>query len=133
VRLRKALLACYSDVLLAYRTATAAVVRFADAVSVEKYHDVYEITDFDVRDAMAGVSDKEFHDMESLRTLKIYAARFAALRKMFLCALLALDAIGDGKDLVPWTTAAEGLAQVNTATRAAYERLRSILTEEECE
>ena len=133
VRLRKALHACHADVLEAYKTAVSAVVKFSDSANLEKYYDVYDMSDFDIADAMSGYSEDEFDDKESLRTLKILAARFGALRKVFLCALLALDAMGDGKDLLPWTTAAEALRSLNTTTRAAYERLRSILSEAECE
>lgn len=50
---------------------------------------------------------------------------------MFLCALLALNASGDSSDLLRWTTAVEAIRLLNATTRRAYERLGSILGEEE--
>lgn len=104
---------------------------FAEQTDLEKYYDIYDISDFDMSDAQRGFDTDEFEDVESLRTLKILAARFYTLRKMFLCALLALDASGDANDLLRWTTAVESLRSVNATTNSTYDRLQTILSEEE--
>lgn len=102
-------------------------------MDLEKYYDIYDISDFDMSDALLGYSEEEFDDAESLRTLKILAARFNTVRKLFLSALLALDANGDANDLLRWTTAVEALRSLNSCTRRGYERLRTVLGEEESE
>jgi len=105
---------------------------FAEQLDLEKYYDIYDISDLDISDAMQGFPQGEPDDAESLRTLKIVAARFHTTRKMFLCALLALDANSDDSDFLRWTTAVEGLRALNDATRDCYERLSTILREQEC-
>nr|XP_036585712.1 proliferating cell nuclear antigen [Colletotrichum truncatum]KAF6795763.1 proliferating cell nuclear antigen [Colletotrichum truncatum] len=131
VRLRKALRTCLADVIPAYDQTVLVVKGFSEQLDLEKYYDIYDISDFDMSDAKQGFQENEFDDPESLRTLKILAARFHTIRKMFLCALLALDANGDSSDLLRWTTTVEALRTLNSVTQKAYERLRRLLSEEE--
>ncbi|KAH8737007.1 Mysoin-binding motif of peroxisomes-domain-containing protein [Ilyonectria robusta] len=131
VRLRRALKNSLSGVLKTYNQMCTVVNGFAEQTDLEKYYDIYDISDFDMSDAQRGFDIDEFEDVESLRTLKILAARFYTLRKMFLCALLALDASGDANDLLRWTTAVESLRSVNATTNSTYDRLQTILSEEE--
>ncbi|KAL6403157.1 hypothetical protein AUP68_12493 [Ilyonectria robusta] len=131
VRLRRALKNSFSGVLKTYNQMCTVVNGFAEQTDLEKYYDIYDISDFDMSDAQRGFDIDEFEDVESLRTLKILAARFYTLRKMFLCALLALDASGDANDLLRWTTAVESLRSVNATTNSTYDRLQTILSEEE--
>ncbi|KAI8174260.1 Proliferating cell nuclear antigen [Colletotrichum sp. SAR 10_75] len=131
VRLRKALKACFADVIPAYDQTMLVVKGFSEQLDLEKYYDIYDISDFDMSDAKVGFKENEFDDPESLRTLKILAARFHTIRKMFLCALLALDASGDSSDLLRWTTTVEAVRTLNTVTQTAFERLRRLLSEEE--
>ena len=93
---------------------------------------MYDVSDLDISDAMQGYDENEFDDGESLRTLKILAARFHTSRKMLLCGLLALEADGEGADLLRWTTAVEVLRSLNEFTTASYKRLQAILGELEC-
>ncbi|CRK12646.1 hypothetical protein BN1723_001894 [Verticillium longisporum] len=62
----------------------------------------------------------------------VAASRFHTMRKMALCALLALDASGDSSDLMRWTTAVEALRALNLSTSSSFERLKTILSEQEC-
>jgi hypothetical protein len=130
-RLRKALAGQLSDIIESYMQVSSAIKGFAEQVDLEKYHDIYDISDFDISDAMQGFSDKEFDDRESLRSLKIAAARFHIIRKLLLCALLAYEAAGDNTDFLRWSTAVEGLRTLNEVTSQAFERVRQILAEEE--
>jgi hypothetical protein len=104
---------------------------FAEQLDLEKYYDVYDISDLDISDAMQGFSEREFEDKESLRTLKIAAARFHTIRKITLCSLLAFEARGDSTDFLRWSTAVEGLRTLNEVTRQSYQRLHDILSQEE--
>ncbi len=108
-----------------------AIKAFAEQVDLEKYHDIYDISDFDISDAMRGFSDKEFDDPESLRSLKIAAARFHIIRKLLLCSLLAFEAAGDNTDFLRWSTGVEGLKALNEVTSQSFEGVRRILSEEE--
>ncbi|KAG6017311.1 hypothetical protein E4U54_007733 [Claviceps lovelessii] len=129
VRLRKALKHSFATVLNAYKQMATTIKGFAEQTELEKYYDMYDINDLDISDALQGFSETEFEDSESLRTLKILAARFHTTRKMLLCALLALDANGEGSDLLRWSTAVEVLRRLNESTRGAYDNLGAILSE----
>ncbi|KAF5582497.1 hypothetical protein FPANT_8520 [Fusarium pseudoanthophilum] len=131
VRLRKALRHSFQEVLDSYNQVCTVVNGFAEQTDLEKYYDIYDITDFDMSDARQGLSDEDLDDPESLRTLKILAARFSTIRKLFLCALLALDASSDANDLLRWTTAVESLLSVNSSTQTAHARIQSILSEQD--
>ncbi|KAG9250023.1 Mysoin-binding motif of peroxisomes-domain-containing protein [Emericellopsis atlantica] len=130
-RLRKALRSTIADVLKTYIQVSTVVRGFAEQTNLEKYLDIYEISDFDISDANRGFDEEEFDDPESLRTLKIAASRFHIIRKVFLCSLLALDANGESSDLMRWTTAVEALRSLNDSTKASMVKLRDLLHEEE--
>lgn len=104
---------------------------FSEQTDLEKYLDIYEISDFDISDAKRGFDEDEFEDNESLRTLKIVTSRFHTIRKVFLCSLLALDASGESQDLMRWTTAVEALRSLNTSTKAGFTKLQDILSEQQ--
>jgi hypothetical protein len=100
-------------------------------MNLDKYYDVYDISDMDFSEAMLGYSGNEFEDQESVRVLKILAARFHTIRKVFLCCLLAFDADGGKPDFHRWSVAVDELHALNFITVDAEIRLRSILSEEE--
>ena len=131
MRLRKAVRSYFAEALPKYILAANVVRGFAEPLDLEMYYHVHDITDFDVSDAMQGFTETEFEDVDSIRTLMILAARFHTVRKIFLCALLALEATGDEADLLRWTTAVEGLRVLNETTRTGYGRLHNLLGEAE--
>ncbi len=131
MRLRKAVRSFFADALPKYIQTAEVVKGFAQPIDLEMYYHIHDITDFDVSDAMQGFSDAEFEDADSIRTLTVLAARFHTLRRIFLCALLALEANGDETDFLRWTTAVEGLRSLNETTATGYERLRNLLSEAE--
>lgn len=132
VRLRKALRTSFADALETYNKLSNVVKGFSEQTELEKYYDMYDISDFDISDALQGYTEGEFEDPDSLRTLKVLAARFHTSRKMLLCCLLALDANGEKPDLLRWTAAVEALQSLNKSTKSAFERLQSILSDEQC-
>ncbi|KAK3356219.1 Mysoin-binding motif of peroxisomes-domain-containing protein [Neurospora tetraspora] len=130
-RLRKALKQRFADMIKSYIQVTTAVKGLSEQLDLEKYYDVYDITDFDISDAMQGFPEDATEEAESLRVLKIAAARFHTIRKLLLCALLAFEATGDNSDFVRWSTAAQCLNQLSSLTGDCYERLRLLLSDEE--
>jgi len=131
VRLRKTLRLCFADVIPRYKQACLGLKPFAEHMDLEKYYDIYDISDSDLSEAMLGYSDSEFENVDSLRALKILAARFHTTRKIFLCCLLALDAHGGKPDFLRWGTAVDKIHAVGVVTGEAEERLHRILSEEE--
>jgi len=100
-------------------------------MDLDKYYDIYDISDIDFAEAMSGYREEEFDDNESLRVLKILAARFYMSRKILLCCLMALDAQGGKSDLMRWNIASEEMRAVTSITGQAEDRLHRILSEEE--
>ncbi|KAK3383742.1 Mysoin-binding motif of peroxisomes-domain-containing protein [Lasiosphaeria ovina] len=131
LRLRKALRARLADMIQNYTQVSSVFKGFSEQLDLDKFYDIYDISDFDMSDALQGFSESEFEDSESLRVLKIAAARFHTIRKILLCALLAFEASGDNTDFLRWSTAVEGLRTLNEVTKDCFERLRHILSEEE--
>ena len=130
-RLRKVLRLSFADVIPRYTQAYTTLKPFTEVMDLEKYYDIYDISDMDFAEAMLGYSETEFEDLDSLRVLKILAARFHTVRKIFLCCLLALDAHGGKPDFLRWGTAVDEIQALGTVTGGAEERIRQILSEEE--
>jgi hypothetical protein len=114
-----------------YEQAYSILKPFTEQMDLERYYDIYDISDEDFTEAMTGYSDTEFEDLESLRVLKILAARFHTARKIFLCCLMALDAHGGKPDFLRWSTAIDEMHGICAVTGSAGTRLRRILSEEE--
>jgi hypothetical protein len=124
---------CFADVIPRYNQAYAELKPITEQMDLEKYYDIYDISDLDFSEAMHGYSKAEFEDPDSLRVLKILAARFQTTRKVFLCCLMALDANGEKSDLARWQSAVDEIQGLSEVTREAEERLNRILSEEESE
>jgi hypothetical protein len=114
-----------------YKQAYTTIKPFTEEMDLEKYYDIYDISDSDFTEAMLGYTEDEFEDTESVRVLKILAARFYISRKILLCCLMALDAEGGQSDFLRWSTTSEEIRNVLTATGNSGERLNRILSEEE--
>ncbi|KAH7364606.1 Mysoin-binding motif of peroxisomes-domain-containing protein [Rhexocercosporidium sp. MPI-PUGE-AT-0058] len=130
-RLRKQLRLCFAEVIPRYNQACITLKPMAEVMDLEKYLDIYDISENDYSEALLGYSDTEFGDAESVRVLKILAARFYTTRKIFLCCLMALDAHGGKPDFVRWSTAVDEIHGVSVVTGDAEKRLHQILSEEE--
>lgn len=133
MRLRKVLKDSFAGILKAQSQVLVVVKGFCEQTELEKYYDIYDISELDMSDALREFDATEFEDPESLKSLKILAARFNIVRRMFLCALLALDTNEESTDLLRWTTAVESLRNMNIATKDAFNKLQRTLSEEECE
>lgn len=133
VQIRRALLRTLKNVLPRTQEAYRALQPLADPSSLDKYYDVYDISDADMQEALLGYSENEFEDIESLRVLKILTSRFVTLRKMLLCCLLALGADGGKDDFTRWRAALDETKKLSEVTAEGDSQIRSVLEQEECE
>jgi hypothetical protein len=131
MRLRRSLHHCLVELIPRYNQAVITLKPLAEELDLEKYYDIYDLSDLDLQEASLGCKDSEFEDKESLRVLKILASRLHTTRKVLLCCLLALDADGGKPDFFRWSTAVDEIHGVAEVTGSAEERLRQILCEEE--
>lgn len=113
-----------------YNQACGVIKPLAELLDLEKYYDIYDITDLDLQEAGLGYVENEFDDAESLRALKILVARFHTIRKVFFCCLLALDADGAKPDFYRWGTTVDEIQALALVTNEANDRLYRILGEE---
>ncbi|KAG4026216.1 hypothetical protein MFRU_043g00210 [Monilinia fructicola] len=130
-RLRKILRTSFANIIPRYIQACNLLKPLAEEMDLDKYYDVYDISDLDYSEAMLGYTEGEFDDEESVRVLKIFAARFHTIRKIFLCCLLAFDAHGGKPDFHRWGLAVDELHTLCSVTSEAEDKLRRILGEEE--
>lgn len=98
---------------------------------LEKYLDVYDISNPDLQEASLSYCESEFNDTESLKVLRILQYRSVILRRVLLCSLLALEADGGKPDFVRWRTAVSTMEALAATTGEWSEKINRILSEEE--
>ena len=105
---------------------------FANEVDLDRYFDMYELSRTDINDVQESTINEHSRaeDLESLRILKIDLQRLFTARKMFLCAILALDADSAGKNL-DWTLMTQVMQSISDITAETNCSLEKILSEEE--
>jgi hypothetical protein len=130
--LRRALHRSMAELLPMYDRSVSVLLPLADETSLDKYYDIYDMNEQDLKDSRLAYAEGEFEDNESLRVLKILVARFHTLRKIFLCCLLALEADGGKPDFARWSSAVDEMHAITAVVDDAEGRLRQILTEAQC-
>ena len=102
-------------------------------VDLERYYDLYEISQSDIQEAGAvtfsSISDDD--DMDTLRALKSVFQALHLTRKLYLCSLLALSADGRGSDFPVWTAASESMSSLISKTTQMANDVDRILLEEQ--
>ena len=105
----------------------------AVSVDLERYYDLYEISQADIQEAGAftSLSINDDDDMDTLRALKSAFQALHLTRKLYLCSLLALNADGRGPDFPVWTAASESMGSlISKTTQMAYDIDRILLEQE---
>lgn len=98
---------CLVEMIKMYIKVLLVIKGFLEQLDIEKFYDVYDISDFDIFDVMQGFLDCEFDDLEFVKILKIVVVRFYIIRKIFLCLLFVLEVIGDNMDFLWWLMVVE--------------------------
>ena len=133
MRLRRAVKAAIPPLLSAYRQEFYNLKPSAVSVDLEKYFDLYEISQSDIQEARA-VNSPSIDDDDDMDTLRALKSGFQALhltRKLYLCSLLALNADGRGPDFPVWTAASESMSSLTSKTTQMANHMDKILLEEE--
>lgn len=98
---------------------------------LEKYLDVYEISNPDLQEAAQGYTESEFEDAETLKALRTLQYRLSTLRRVYLCSLLALEADGGKPDFPRWSTVVESMLGLARPVGQWSEKFNRVLAEEE--
>jgi len=131
LRLRRVVSECLLSLLERYVHAQRTLALLADAVNLERYYDIYEISTEDRRDAESSLAEQELEDQYSLRSLRDLFGRVYVVRKSVLCCLLALSADGTKSDVTRWSAAAEEMRELAVVTGENVTKMTSILNEED--
>jgi Mysoin-binding motif of peroxisomes len=97
---------------------------------VEKYMEIYEVSEADVQEALSGAVISEIDDQESLRALRAMHLRFAILRRVILCHLLSLNADGTRSDLLPWSIAVSTMDHFALASAEWTDKINGLIKED---
>ncbi|KAI8940298.1 hypothetical protein NX059_003998 [Plenodomus lindquistii] len=130
-RLRRNLQAAFSEVIPTLAEQCAVVKQLIQEDDLEKYLDVYEISNPDLQEAALGYSPSEFEDAETLKALRTLQYRLSTLRRVYLCSLLALEADGGKPDFTRWSSVVESMLSLARPIGQWSERFNRVLAEEE--
>lgn len=127
--MRCALTSTLTPYVEAYKTLRPLAVE----LDFEKYCDIYEISQTDVDEATDIVAKDvaNVEDGESLKSLKVDLAKLHFIRKICLCALLALDADGGKRDFALWSSAIDCMQKISFNTAESAISLDDLLSEDE--
>ncbi|KAF2831788.1 hypothetical protein CC86DRAFT_463583 [Ophiobolus disseminans] len=130
-RLRKSLRAAFAGVVPVLVEQCGTLKQLILEDDLEKYLDVYDISNPDLQEAGLGYTEAEFEDAESLKSLRILQYRLSTLRRVYLCSLLALEADGGKPDFSRWSTVVDSMQGVARPAGEWSEKFNNVLAEEE--
>lgn len=114
-----------------YKQACEDLKPLANEYDLEKYYDIYEISQADLQEAKDSRVGLDLEDGESLRALRFGLQQVHILKKIVLCSLLALNADGGKQDFSKWATAVDVMQQLSSLTANATSSVDMVLNEEE--
>lgn len=130
-RMRRTLRAAFADVVPILVEQCGTLKQLIQEDDLEKYLDVYEISNPDLQEASLGYSASEFEDAETLKALRIMQYRLSTLRRVYLCSLLALEADGGKPDFTRWSAVVDSMQALARPAGQWSEKFHRILAEEE--
>lgn len=108
-----------------------ALKQLIEEEDLEKYLDVYDVSNPDLQEAGLGYTEAEFEDAETLKVLRVLQYRLVTLRRVFLCSLLALEADGGKPDFGRWSAVVDSMLALAAVTGEWSEKFNRVLAEEE--
>lgn len=130
-RLRRSLWAAYATMIPILAEQCQKLRQQVQEDDIEKYLDVYEVSNPDLQEAALGYNESEFEDIESIKALRTWQYRLSTLRRVYLCSLLALQADGGKADFSRWGTVVDSMITVAAPTGERSEKFNKVLAEEE--
>ncbi|KAF3040082.1 hypothetical protein E8E12_005661 [Didymella heteroderae] len=130
-RLRRSLWAAYATMIPILSEQCQTLRRQVQEDDIEKYLDVYEVSNPDLQEAARGYDESEFDDIESIKALRTWQYRLSTLRRVYLCSLLALQADGGKADFSRWGIVVDSMITVAAPTGERSEKFNQVLAEEE--
>ncbi|KAL8738618.1 MAG: hypothetical protein Q9181_000614 [Wetmoreana brouardii] len=131
-RLRRSLRKVFASLPASYHQAFEEMKSMAVETDLEKYYDIYEISQTDMLE-VEGFANADASELgeETLKAFKIGKQKLHLVRKLFLCSLLALSADGGRIDMAKWSTATKTMDALSVETRKITQDLDQVLEAEE--
>lgn len=129
--MRRSLHGYYAAILPAFLNAVADLRPLVDDIILERFLDVYDVRNEDLREAGFGYTENAEEDPEGLKSLRLCQARYATLRRLLLCCLLSLDANGRSLNATRWRVAISQMELLATESKSQSEKLIMLLGDEE--
>ncbi|KAI9794198.1 MAG: hypothetical protein M1816_006123 [Peltula sp. TS41687] len=129
-RLRRTLRSSLISIAPANEQAYNALRPLVDESDLEKYLEIYDLDDPQTSPHEPG-NASETEDEETLRWLKATVIHLYNVRRLFLCCLLALPALGGHSDFQRWGAAVDWIIHVGARTAEETEKLKKCLLEVE--
>lgn len=123
--------AAYADTLPIFLDQCTLLKHLIEEEDLEKYLDVYDISNPDLQDAAQGYSKSEFEDGETLKALRCLQYRLSTLRRVYLCSLLAMEADGGKPDFSRWSSVVDSMVVIAATAGNWTEKFNNLLGEEE--
>ncbi|KAL5404358.1 hypothetical protein PMIN03_009216 [Paraphaeosphaeria minitans] len=130
-RLRRTLHAAYAATIPIFLDQSGGLKQLVEDDDLERYLDVYDVSNPDLQDAAQGYTESEFEDNESLKALRVLQYRLSTLRRVYLCSLLSLEADGGKPDFARWAAVVDSMTVLAAATGDWTEKFNRIVAEEE--
>lgn len=129
--LRSALARSLEVVQEQYLDAHKALLTFAKAGDVGRYHDIYDISHRDITEITSRVQPESLADCTSLKYLRYAFRRAFITRQIVLCDLLAVSPRLESDDVKKWQTVLEEVRKVGLSLRSTTATLSSTLAQED--
>ena len=132
-KLRRAVRSAVDSLWEPYLQAYQYLSLCAVQVDLEKYFEIYEISQMDIEDTATGATPQvsEPDSRNALHELKADYCKIQILRRMLLCALLALGAEECTSNVSKWSLAIEHMeTMISITSRSAVQVREAISTEE---
>lgn len=131
-RLRKALHKAYANVIPACIEACNTLRTLVDEDDLEKYYEVYDVSEEDAKEALGDDSLSVLEDdPESLKSLRLLSYRAGILRRVLLCSMMSLEADGGKPDFNRWRIAIEVMEAISKLVGMSAEKLRQMVNDME--
>lgn len=123
--------AAFADTIPKLLDQSGALKQLIQDDDLERYLDVYDVSNPDLQDAAQGYSQSEFEDNETLKALRVLQYRLSTLRRVYLCSLLALEADGGKTDFTRWTVVVDSMTDLAATAGEWTEKFNRIVQEED--
>jgi hypothetical protein len=103
----------------------------ANAGDLNKYHEIYDISEQDVREVLSNSRSEAVDEGASLKTLRSRLRRAFLARQLVLCDLLAVSPQLESDDVENWRTVVQQVSTLAELLLASTDAMSSSLTRED--